>query len=402
MPYPYVIISAIDEPMIATSEPTESADHSKGRLARLQSFLESDPDNVNIAADLADLALASGDFGLARVTVGRVLDRIPDDPYFGLRMSSIAIAEGNFDEALALTESLILVGFGDVSVLYNKAFALFSLRRFAEAKDVLNHLRQEKAPYPLVVRMLIRSHHYLGELKEAIELALEFVAVHPGSHDVIGMLGLLYFDNGELELAGKWSQDALLLAPQNLDALLAAAGIALAAEDTDAVNSLMLQAVTVQPRNGRVWANLGLADLLNFDLNSAHDKLTQAVKYMPEHVGTWHILGWVQLLSKNIESAENSFQTALALDENFGETHGGLAAIAGARGDWAKAEQFSKIARRLDPDALSAVYAQILQLQSEGKVDLAQRLIKNALRKGKAPAGGNLLEMLSRIGSKPH
>lgn len=381
-----------------THSRTDDATHA--RLQRLQAFLDNDPENPRLSADLADLALACGEIELARTTVQHMLDRHPSDPYFGLRMSSVAIAGGNFDEALALTEALLLVGHEDAAIRYNQAYALFSLHRFAEAKPVLQALYQAEAPFPLVVRLLIRAHHYLGEVEEAIALATAFLAAHPENCDVAGMLSLLYFDNDDLAAAREWSQRALNDEPQNLDALLAAGGAALGAEDAETAKTLLLQAVSVQPRNGRVWANLGLADLLNFDLDAAEEKLLHAVKYMPEHIGTWHVLGWTQLLKKNIDGADTSFQNALALDENFGETHGGLAAVAAARGDWATAERCSKTARRLDPQSMSTNYAQILQMQSMGHADQAQRLIEGALRQGQAPAGGNLLEMLGRVVGK--
>lgn len=386
--------------MMTTNDSSGNADVSQARLQRLQRFLDDDPENPNLSADLADLAMDCGDLELARATIQRMLDRRPDDPYFGLRLSSVAIAGGNFDEALTLVEALLAAGHNDAAVRFNQAYALFSLRRFVEAKDVLKILHHEQTPYPLVVRFLIRAHHYLGEIDDAIDIAKEFLEAHPDSNDVAGMLSLLYFDNDDLVSAQAWSQRALAGAPQNLDALLAAGGVALGAEDAEAAKALLLRAVSVQPRNGRVWSNLGLADLLDFDLDAAQEKLTHAVKYMPEHIGTWHVLGWIQLLKKNIDGAEVSFQTALALDDNFGETHGGLAAVAAARGDWVKAEQYSTIARRLDSKSMSFNYAQILQLQSTGRADQAQRLIETALRQGRAPAGGDLLEMLGRVVNK--
>jgi Flp pilus assembly protein TadD len=385
---------------MTTNPHSRTVDTNHARLQRLQAFLDNDPENPRLSADLADLALECGEIELARTTVQHMLEQHPSDPYFGLRMSSVAIAGGNFDEALALAESLLALGHDDAAIRYNQAYALFNLHRFAEAKTVLQALYQAEAPLPLVVRLLIRAHHYLGEVEEAIVVATAFLAAHPENSDVAGMLSLLYFDNNDLAAAREWSQRALTDAPQNLDALLAAGGAALGAEDAQTAKALLYQAVSVQPRNGRVWANLGLADLLNLDLDAAEEKLLHAVKYMPEHIGTWHVLGWIQLLKKNIEGADTSFRTALALDENFGETHGGLAAVAAARGDWTTAERCSKTARRLDPQSMSANYAQILQMQSMGRADLAQRLIEGSLRQGQAPAGGNLLEMVGRVVSK--
>lgn len=383
--------------MPTSPQPTATAGELTARLSRLQGFLDQDPDNLNLLAEVGDLALACGDLPAARTAIQHGLELRPGDPYFSLRMSSIAIAEGNFDEALQNTGGLLDAGHRDAAVRFNHAFALVHTGAFADARDVLAGLYAEQAPYPLVVPLLIRAHHYLGEIPEAIAVAQGYLESHPENGEVAGMLSLLYFDSDDLEQARAWSRKALAGAPDNLDALLAAGGAALGAEDVEEARSALLHAVSVEPRNGRAWSNLALADMLQFDLDAARDKLTQALKYMPGHIGTWHVLGWIELLQGRVDAAENCFRQALAIDENFGETHGGLAAVAAMRGHWEEAEKCAKIARRLDPESMSQHYAQILRLQQDGQAGAAMEALKSALLQGKAPAGGNLLEMLGRV-----
>ena len=371
------------------------------RLVRLEVYLEEDPDNLNLLAEIGDLALECGATPKARSIVRRALELRPDDPYFSLRLSSVAIAEGNYGEALTITEHLLLSNHTDPAVRYNRAIALVNLGIYADAKEILIELNAEPQHYPQVVRLLIRVHHYLGELPEAVALASEYLNHHPEASDVAGMLSLLYCDCDDLASADKWSTQALKANPNNLDALLAAGNIALGSEDSKIAKDMLHRAIAVQATNGRAWTSLGLADLLDLDIDAAHVKLLQAVKYMPQHIGTWHILAWIQLLKNDIDGAEESFKQALALDENFGETHGGLATVAAARGNFDDAERLSKVARRLNPNAMSAHYAQALRLQRQGSSDVAERIIKSALSQGKAPLGGNLLDMAKRV-TNPH
>lgn len=386
--------------MPSNSAPTPIPDALRARIDRLQSFLAQDPDNLNLLADLGDEAIRCGDLATARAAVGHALELQPGDPYFMLRQSSIAIAARNFDEAIAITARLLEAGHRDAAVRYNHAYALFSARRFAEAKELLVELHAEDPSNAMVARLLIRAHHYLGELAEAIEVARRHLDSHPQDGDVAGMLSLLYFDTEDMAQAREWSLRAMSLAPDNIDALLAAGGVALAAENAEEARMLVQRGVQVQPRNGRAWLNLGLADMLELDLSAAREKLTRAVECMPEHIGSWHVLGWVQLMQQDIDGAEETFLRALAIDDNFGETHGGLAAVAAVRGQWEKAEEEAKIARRLDPNAMSSHYAQILKLQREGRNDAAQRVIESALKRGNAPAGGNLVDMVRRVAQR--
>lgn len=386
--------------MLAETAADNSADTLRNRLDRLLSFIEADPDNLNLLADAADVALACGDLEAARSSVVRGLELQPGDPFFSLRLSSVALAEGNFDEALALTGQLIAAGYEEAPVRYNHAYALVCLRRFAEARPFLLALQSEQALLALVGRLLVRTHHYLGEVEEAIAVAVSCLQAEPQNGEMAGMLSLLYVDADEMEQARVWAERALALAPESIDALLAASTVTLAGEDTDAARSFAHRALAVQPRNGRVWSNLGLADMLDFDFAAARENLTQAVHYMPEHIGTWHLLGWVQMLQKDLDGAEASFNQALAIDDNFGETHGALAAVAAMRGDWERSEALAKTARRLDPDSMNTQYAQVLRLQQEGRSDLVEQMFDRALREGQSPGGGSLRDMLGRVVSR--
>lgn len=373
-----------------------SSNESLARLSRLQQYLEQDPDNLNLLAEVADLALQCGELDLSRTAVQQALVLQPDNPFFALRLSSVALAEGNGEEALAITAALRHVGQDDPAIRFNQAQALVACSRYEEAKELLQGLVDEEAPFPLALRLLLRAHHYLGEVDEAIALAQSYLEVHPEAADVAGMLSLLYFDHNDFSAAAAWSQRALAQVPDNLDALLAAGGSALGAEDTAAAKMALLRAISVQPRSGRAWGNLGLVELLEFNLEAARDKLEQAVKYMPEHIGTWHVLGWTQLLQGHVDEAERSFRQTLEIDDAFGDTYGGLAAVEASRGHWEQAEHYAKMARRLDPESMSPYYAQILRLQQEEDAAATQRLVEAALKRGQAPAGGSLYEMLGR------
>lgn len=382
--------------------PSSATDQIRSRLVRLESYLAQDPDNLGLLADIADMAMSVGELDAARSAVIRALELRPGDSFFSLRLSSVAIAEGNFDDALLITTDLLNKNEQHPAIRYNHAFALVSAARFAEARPWLEQLYVEQAEYPHIAPLLIRCHHYLAELDQAVAVAEAVLIKEPNNAQVSGMLSLLYFDRNEFVRAGAQAEQALAGDPNNLDALLAATGAALAVEDADRATELTHRAISVQARNGRAWANLGMAELLRLNLSSAQDALANAVKYMPNHIGTWVALGWTQLLQNNLDGAEASFQSALAIDDNFGETHGGLGAVAAMRGDWAKAEALATVARRLAPESMAHYYVKIIKQIREGKSDLAMRLMERAISSQQAPAGGNLKDMLTRLIAKNH
>lgn len=370
------------------------------RLLKFQGFLQQDPENIGLLAEVADLGIELGDYVVARRAIDQAFRLQPGDPFFLLRRSSVALGEGNANEAFECTSGLLDQGVIDHAIYFNHALALIGLDRFAEAKPFLVKLYADLAPYPLVIQYLLRTYHFLGEVEEGITVALEYIESHPDDGVVMGMLSLLYFDAGNVEQAQVWSVRALAQTPGNLDALIAGGGASLAVEDLMAARDLLNRAVDVQPLSGRAYASLALVDMLDFDLDGAREKLVLAVKYMPRHIGTWITLGWVYLMQNNLDDAEESFGCALAIDDAFGESHGCLGVVAALRGDWVRAERLGRIARRIDPGAMSPNYLQILRLQRAGKGDVVLNVMQDVLIRTSAPGGGSLMDMLGRLSKR--
>ena len=108
---------------------------------------------------------------------------------------------------------------------------------------------------------------------------------------------------------------------------------------------------------------------------------------MPGHIGTWHGQGWAQLLDHDLEAAQKSFGTALEMDRNFSESHGGLAVVLALRKQDVLARQHAEKALRLDKNNLSGRYAQAL-LNGEVKDTVAIRKLAQRLLAGREAQAG--------------
>lgn len=86
----------------------------------------------------------------------------------------------------------------------------------------------------------------------------------------------------------------------------------------------------------------------------------------------------------DVGAAHAAFEKALAIDRNFGETHGGLAIVAALQGREADAHLGIKRALRLDPQALSPRYADMVLLRRQGRHREVQAVFESAL----SQAGG--------------
>jgi tetratricopeptide (TPR) repeat protein len=125
---------------------------------------------------------------------------------------------------------------------------------------------------------------------------------------------------------------------------------------------------------------VAMADLLAGDLPTALAHFDNALATMPGHIGTWHGKAWAQLLSSDLPGAQRSFTSALDLDRNFAESHGGLAVALALLGRTEEALQHIERALRLDAFNLSGRYAQAILGGEIRDLESFQALAKRLLR----------------------
>src|SRR5262245_28992912 len=281
--------------------PAKEAERLSSELARHLEFLAADPQNTRLLAQCADLALEAGRAEEARGLLERGLVLKPDDPHFKARLANARLALGEFQGAIEVLEGLIQSGQTAAALRYNLGYALMHVGRYAEAKE---HLAAAAGEVPQAAMLLVRAHHHVGELEEAIKVAGAFADKHPEDAEVSGQLAMLYFDADDLTKARAWADKALGLARKTPEAYFTAGFLALGDENEARAQELLGHALELNPRSGRAWAGKGLASMFGGDLAAAEEALVRAVEHMPQHVGTWHALGWCRIMRGDLDGAE--------------------------------------------------------------------------------------------------
>jgi Tfp pilus assembly protein PilF len=184
-----------------------------------------------------------------------------------------------------------------------------------------------------------------------------------------GAASLLLIDDEDFAGARALADPALDQDPAQPEALVARASIALAEQQTARAEQLLEAALALGRDDGRVWSTLGMSSLQAQDLPKAQVRFERALRKMPRHIGTWHALGWTRLLRRDHAGALAAFRAALALDENFAESHGAVGLLLALTGA-AEAQHHLKVAERLDPANVTGRYARAL-LRGEAR-ELAQ------------------------------
>ena len=369
----------------------------QARLGRLEGYLREDADNLGLLDECAEVAFRLGKLADARTRAERALSLAPGDPRFLFRLANVCIAERRLDEAERILSTLRDSGIEVPVVCYNLAYVQVLKRNYPEAVALLGEIVARPGCPPEAETLLMHSLHGAGQIEEALRIAQERLQRHPADAKTMGIASLLYLDQGDLQRAGDLAAQVLESEPENIEALVTHGSVALAKEKPRNARAHFERALSLNPRDGRAWSGLGLADMFALDLPRALAGFKKAVANMPDHIGTWHALAWCQILMKDLEGAEASFEQALSMNRNFAESHGGRAVVAALQKKTAVAKESTEIALRLDPACLSARYAQAILSGEIRDAASFRHFAEQVLQGQPAPGGGDMRGTLARM-----
>ncbi len=348
------------------------------RYQRLRHLFESDRSNPRLRRDTLDAATAAGDFDYLRDEADRALAAAPGDPAAIFDAATARIGLREYDVARNLLSPLQALDPTPPAVHTNLALCHYCLRDFDAARAAATKAYESGARDAGTLRLLVSSCHHLGLMDEARAIADENEAAAREDGPLAATYALMYLDADDGRSAFRWAKSALARNPDSVDALVVDATVATAQMDLARAERHYSRVLELAPRTGRAHLGLGTLAMLSRDLAGAKQHVIRALDELGGHVGTWHLLAWAHLMSGEMGEAEKAFQQALELDRNFAETHGGLAAVAAIRGDRATAERELEVARRLDPQCLSAHFAQSVLEGNAGDPVKARQTILDA------------------------
>ena len=219
----------------------------------------------------------------------------------------------------------------------------------------------------------------------------------PQDDVLLGALSVVAMDADDFDLARIYAEKA----GGGVDALTTRGLISLH-EDLPADATLLFdQALVKQPSAPRALIGKGLALVIAGDVENGADYVTQGAQIFGDHLGSWIAAGWMHLLARDFQNARANFERVMMLDENFAESHGGLAVIAIAEGNLEAAKKRADIAIRLDKDCFGGMLAQMMLRDAAGNEAGAQRIWDKAMEMGIGPNGKTLGQAMIGFGFNP-
>jgi len=350
------------------------------QLMRLLAYLQRDPENNTLRVDIFEHALAMGAFDEAGLQMSHARRTRPEDPAWKHREATLYLACGQYEHARDTLQGLLDEGFNEAGTRYNLAYAQFRLGLNEVARDMAAPLRQESAEVAALAWSLwLRCQHHLYQLDEALKAFTEALPLSTMGPDAWGVASLIALDSHRAQEAQTWADHALAEYPEQSEALVTSGTLALGRQDTQLAQKLLEQALRKNEKDGRILSGLAFTEMLKLNFPAALETFGRALTYMPDHIGTWIGLGWCRFVSNDVKGAQAAFERGLALDRNFGESHGGLAVVLAAQGDRVGAERELTIALKLDHKNLSARFAESILSGEVANAEAFQRMAHRLL-----------------------
>jgi Tfp pilus assembly protein PilF len=378
-----------------TSTPTTQ------RLDRLESYLRQDPDNTRLLGDTFEAALQAGELARAELHLqhAQAVGGVPQQIWV-LHEAHLRLAQHRWDEAELCLQHL--AAGADVSaelravLAHDLAYVALQRGDFEigvlQLAPSVEALPPNEPLDPALQLLWLRLLHRLQRREQALTWAGARWDAKTLAPAAAGAASLIALDADDAPRSLLWAEHALKHDGQQLEALVSRATVALGQNNPVLARQMLGQALQQNTADGRVLSALGFADLLERRFDEARATFMQAVKEMPGHIGTWHGLGWTLLLLNDLTGAHQSFQTALALDRNFSENHGGLAIILALQQRKAEAEQAIERALRLDRSSVSARYAETILKGEAHDLKAIRRLATRVLGGRPGILGGTMLD----------
>jgi tetratricopeptide (TPR) repeat protein len=225
----------------------------------------------------------------------------------------------------------------------------------------------------------IRESRY----KEAEPLLASYVKDHPNSSWGWYALGYSQFAQKQIGDSIKSLAHSLSMNVKNGDAHKILGRDFMAIGRFDAAQTEFEQAIRYAPTSSESYYDLGKLFSIQDNWQSARKQFEKAIRLAPAYIEAIDALGFAQEALGDDASAVQTYQNAIALNEqrhgNFVSAHVNLSAYYNRTGDPAKAFEYAQKALVLDPKSDSAWFQKARAEERQGKLQAAADSLNHAV-----------------------
>jgi tetratricopeptide (TPR) repeat protein len=170
---------------------------------------ELDRSNPELVKALTQLALRSGDIGMAQAHAEELEVLSPGDPWVKLVKGWAAYSESRFDQSLAIADQMLAAAPFDPSATVLKARALVALNRDDEALDLLTRQVQSQPADTGILALLVKIYQRRSDWAKVTDFAARLSDLAPQDQQNMLILTQAALRSGNIPLARATSSKLL-------------------------------------------------------------------------------------------------------------------------------------------------------------------------------------------------
>tara|TARA_R110002073_G_scaffold57184_1_gene145532 strand:+ start:153 stop:2939 length:2787 start_codon:yes stop_codon:yes gene_type:complete len=358
------------------------------------------PNSVEIARMFASLNIQQQDLGAAKETLSKLLEQQEDDTMALGMLGSIALMEGEGDEAIEYLQRLSELSPGNMSV--QSMLSLAKTMRGDFVEEIIA-AAEKQVPEGDFVKVLISAGAALeqGQLKEAVTIAENLQQQYPDRVEPLNMLAAIYLYGGDWRRGKVFLEQSLAIDPMEPSAVKTLAKIYLRTGEEARAEELLAAYLQEHPNDLEAIGVQSELLVATKDFTEAEKQLIELLDRDPQNlelqarlVRLYFDNGQHEQVSVRTESLSDSvIQSQPSLMELRGKSLLNLGNAEGAAKVWEKWVELS-------PDSVLANFYYGDALARDKDMDRALKHLQMArdLKPGYLPARLSIIRVLAESG----
>ncbi len=354
-------------------------------ISELQAVVNAAPDNFVARYNLGRAHVARGEWEQARQQFTEAIRERPDYLPARLALAQLQVMRTDWDEALKSVNQILAIDKNNGPARMIEAAALLGQRKYADARQLLETIRQKNPNAPDIDFSLGMVAMKEGNMKEAEGIFRKAYAENP--KDSRGLVGLVetLAGQGHYDQAIQFLQTELAKTPKRNDLQMALGNIAVRAGNFDLAVA-QFQAVLNEldkdsKARGEVYFRLGVTLRRKGDTNGAIQALAKAREALPGNAMVVNELALALGAAGRKDEARQTYEQSVKLDPQNGVALNNLAFMMaeGGTGDLDQALTYAQRAKQVMPnlpevsDTLGWIY--LKKNMSDNAMDIFQGLV---------------------------
>ncbi len=356
-------------------------------ISELQAVVNAAPDNFVARYNLGRAHVARGEWEQARQQFTQAIQQRPDYLPARLALAQLQVMRGEYEPALNSVKEILQVDKTNGPARMIQAAALLGEKRFADARSLLEAVKQANPNAPDIDFSLGMVALKEGKLQEAEQIFRKAYAENPkDSRGLVGLVEAMAAAN-HYDQAIQFLQGEMAKSPTRQDLQMALGNLAVRAGNFDlAVRQFQAVLNELDPNSkGRaeVLLRLGVTLRKKGDVNGAIQALAKAREVLPDNSMVVDELALALQIADRKPEARQAYEQAVKLDPQNGYALNNLAfLIADGGGDLDQALTYAQRAKQLLPnlyevsDTLGWIY--LKKNMSDNATDIFQSLVAKA------------------------